>query len=279
MTPQSCATTSYGRYILGTGEGLVGQIETVWGRFWYDSRFRGKRPVADVGPGRCWFTRQNAGAIIAVDNAPDLVQHYAAEGLQTKLGRAEAMPFPDNRFEGIFCCWLFEHLPDPERAILELHRVLKPGGLCTIVVPTPVDMVAFYADFTHIRPFTAASLPASARRIFPGPAACASSAALSAKRQLTATLQLPTAIYGVSPCATAPTWCWMPGNSAQKCIPRFARCSNTSRSPGGAAATRFARCAKLIWFAQQCPRLILSRWQHGILPLEVPIQPTERSNH
>lgn len=158
MTPQSCATTSYGRYILGTGEGLVGQIETVWGRFWYDSRFRGKRPVADVGPGRCWFTRQDPSSIIAVDNAPDLVQHYAAEGLQTKLGRAEAMPFPDNYFEGIFCCWLFEHLPDPERAILELHRVLKPGGLCTIVVPTPVDMVAFYADFTHIRPFTAASL-------------------------------------------------------------------------------------------------------------------------
>jgi hypothetical protein len=36
--------------------------------------------------------------------------------------------------------------------------VLKPGSLCSIVVPTPEDMVAFYADYTHIRPFTATSL-------------------------------------------------------------------------------------------------------------------------
>lgn len=151
-------TTPYGRYILNTGDGTVGEIEMVWGWFWYQSRFRGMHPIADVGPGRCWFTRQNAADIIAVDNAPDLVEHYAAEGLRIRLGSAEAMPFPDNYFAGIFCCWLFEHLPDPEPAILEFRRVLKPGGLCSIVVPTPADMMAFYADYTHIRPFTPTSL-------------------------------------------------------------------------------------------------------------------------
>lgn len=150
--------TPYGQHILTTGEGIVGQIEMVWGRFWYESRFQGKRPVADVGPGRCWFTRQNPSGIIAIDNAPDLVEYYSAQQLKITLGSAYEIPFPDAYFEGVFCCWLFEHLPDPERAILEFHRVLKPGGLCSIVVPTPVDMVAFYADYTHIRPFTATSL-------------------------------------------------------------------------------------------------------------------------
>lgn len=130
----------------------------IWGRFWYESRFQGKRPVADVGPGRCWFTRQNPGDIVAIDNAPDLVEHYTAQNLQISLGRADAIPFPDNYFEGVFCCWLLEHLPDPERAAAEFRRVLKPGGRCTIIVPTPADMVAFYADYTHIRPFTATSL-------------------------------------------------------------------------------------------------------------------------
>jgi SAM-dependent methyltransferase len=156
MAPQP-AKTSYGHYILTTGEGLTSEIEMVWGRFWYESRFRALRPVADVGPGRCWFTRQNAADIVAIDNAPDVVEHYST-CLRITLGSAQAIPFPDACFEGVFCCWLFEHLPDPEPAIREFHRVLKPGGLCSIVVPTPVDMVAFYADYTHIRPFTATSL-------------------------------------------------------------------------------------------------------------------------
>src|SRR5580700_9181472 len=150
--------TTYGQYILTTGEGMVGQIEMVWGRFFYESRFQGKQPVADVGPGRCWFTRQNPGAVIAIDNAPDLVEHYAAQQLQIKLGNAYEIPFPDDYFEGLFCCWLLEHLADPARAIVEFHRVLKPGGRCCIVVPTPADMAAFYADYTHIRPFTTTSL-------------------------------------------------------------------------------------------------------------------------
>jgi|HubBroStandDraft_4_1064222.scaffolds.fasta_scaffold62487_2 ubiquinone/menaquinone biosynthesis C-methylase UbiE len=150
--------TPYGQYILTTGEGIVGQIEMVWGRFFYESRFQGKQPVADVGPGRCWFTRQNPNAILAIDNAPDLVEHYTAQQLKIKLGSAYEIPFPDGYFEGVFCCWLLEHLAEPQRAAAEFCRVLKPGGLCSIVVPTPVDMVAFYADYTHIRPFTATSL-------------------------------------------------------------------------------------------------------------------------
>ncbi len=157
VAPQPAVQTPYGQYILTTGEGITGQIEMLWGRFFYESRFAGKQPIADVGPGRCWFTRQNPTDIVAIDNAPDLVEHYSRE-LRITLGTAQAIPFPDASFEGIFCCWLFEHLPDPESAILEFHRVLKPGGLCSIVVPTPVDMVAFYADYTHIRPFTVASL-------------------------------------------------------------------------------------------------------------------------
>lgn len=94
---------------------------------------------------------------MAIDNAPDVVEHDAAS-LRITLGSAEHIPFPYSYFEGLFCCWLFEHLPDPEQAILECCRVLKPGGLCSIIVPTPADMQAFYADYTHIRPFTATSL-------------------------------------------------------------------------------------------------------------------------
>src|SRR5579862_864846 len=107
VAPQPATKTSYGQYILTTGEGITGQVEMDWGRFFYDSRFRGKRPIADVGPGRCWFTRQNTADIVAIDNAPDVVAHYRGS-LRIAVGSAQAIPFPDAHFEGVFCCWLFE---------------------------------------------------------------------------------------------------------------------------------------------------------------------------
>ncbi len=152
------ASTAYGQYILTTGGGVIAEVEMAWGRFWYASRFQGKRPVADVGAGRCWFTRQNAADIIAIDNAPDVVERYSREHLQIRLGNADNIPFPDGYFDGLFCCWLLEHLAEPDRAMREFHRVLRSGGLCCIVAPTPHDLTAFYADYTHIRPYTELSM-------------------------------------------------------------------------------------------------------------------------
>jgi ubiquinone/menaquinone biosynthesis C-methylase UbiE len=111
-----------------------------------------------VGAGRCWFTRQNIADIIAIDKAPDVVAHYSREQLQIKLGSADNIPFPDAYFEGLFCCWLLEHLAEPDRAIREFHRVLRPGGLCCLIAPTPHDLEAFYGDYTHIRPYTELSM-------------------------------------------------------------------------------------------------------------------------
>ena len=39
------------------------------------------------------------------------------------------MPFHDNYFEAIWSIHVLEHVPDPESALLEMRRVLKPGGL------------------------------------------------------------------------------------------------------------------------------------------------------
>jgi SAM-dependent methyltransferase len=149
---------NYGEYILRTGKGVVAQAEDVMGAFFYRTRFAGRKPIVDVGPGRCWFTRQAPADIIAVDNAPELVAHYRALGLDIRLGDAYRLPLDDGSMQGVFCCWLLEHLEEPYRAVAEFHRVLQPGGYGCIVVPTPNDMVAFYDDYTHVRPFTAASL-------------------------------------------------------------------------------------------------------------------------
>jgi ubiquinone/menaquinone biosynthesis C-methylase UbiE len=42
---------------------------------------------------------------------------------------ARAMPFQDNEFDAVWTVWVLEHIPNPEQALSEIRRVLKPGGL------------------------------------------------------------------------------------------------------------------------------------------------------
>jgi SAM-dependent methyltransferase len=149
---------AYGHYILRTGGGLVGEFENVLGAFFYQSRFAGRSPVLDLAPGRCWFARQNPAAILAVDNSPELVDHYSRTGINIRLGDAYELPVAENHLEGVFCCWLLEHLSDPQRALSEIYRVLRADGYALVIVPTPHDMNTFYDDYTHLRPFTPTSL-------------------------------------------------------------------------------------------------------------------------
>lgn len=44
-------------------------------------------------------------------------------------GRGEALPFAPETFDFVCCCDVLEHVPDPDRVIAEIGRVLKPGGL------------------------------------------------------------------------------------------------------------------------------------------------------
>lgn len=41
----------------------------------------------------------------------------------------------DNTADSVYCGHLLEHVADPWQALLTWHRVLKPGGVLTIVVP------------------------------------------------------------------------------------------------------------------------------------------------
>jgi SAM-dependent methyltransferase len=213
--------TPYGQYILTTGEGIVGQIEMVWGRFLYESRFQGKQPIADVGPGRCWFTRQNPDDIVAIDNAPDLVEHYTAQQLRISLGSAYEIPFPDAYFEGVFCCWLLEHLPEPARAILEFHRVLKPGGCVRSWCPRRRIWPRFMRTTrisARLPPLRCASWRpraasrAAAWRTFPWTRGMRLVYRRFGERAATGTCFSPTAICGVWALGMRTIWCWTRGN-------------------------------------------------------------------
>jgi len=51
------------------------------------------------------------------------------------IGTAYAIPAPDASFDSAICTFVLEHLEEPEQALRECNRVLKPGGVAIYSVP------------------------------------------------------------------------------------------------------------------------------------------------
>ena len=52
---------------------------------------------------------------------------------------ADDLPYADNTFDMVFSSHVLEHVPNSDKAISEINRVLKPGGYNFCVVPTTMD--------------------------------------------------------------------------------------------------------------------------------------------
>jgi len=51
-------------------------------------------------------------------------------GLHLVVGDGLHIPFPAGVFDVVICAHIYEHVPDPHRLMAEIHRVLRPGGIC-----------------------------------------------------------------------------------------------------------------------------------------------------
>lgn len=63
-------------------------------------------------------------------------EHLNTLGIAARLQEADllVLPFEDGRFDVIMVAHVLEHLADPEQALTEFHRVLKPGGIVILCV-------------------------------------------------------------------------------------------------------------------------------------------------
>lgn len=63
-------------------------------------------------------------------------QRLALYGLKSNLcqGDAENLPYKDNSFDLIYSWGVLHHSPDTPRAINEVYRVLRPGGIARIMI-------------------------------------------------------------------------------------------------------------------------------------------------
>ena len=93
--------------------------------------------VLDVGCGSGVFHRalgQHDVRVIACDRSPGMVQEVVAQAAQYRLpvgacqADAEALPVAAGSCDRVMANHMLYHVPDQERALRELRRVLKPGG-------------------------------------------------------------------------------------------------------------------------------------------------------
>lgn len=72
-------------------------------------------------------------------------------------GNVLALPFKDNTFDCITIAFGLRNVPDKKKALLEMYRVLKPGGklICLeLSKPTiPLFKNVYYLYFNHVLPF------------------------------------------------------------------------------------------------------------------------------
>ena len=74
--------------------------------------------------------------VVGVDSSETMVAEARKRGLADALvADAHALPFPDAAFDGCWADRVFQHLAEPERALAELVRVMKPGGRIVVADP------------------------------------------------------------------------------------------------------------------------------------------------
>jgi ubiquinone/menaquinone biosynthesis C-methylase UbiE len=76
------------------------------------------------------------GQVIGVDRFAEEIERARARAasaavtnLRFEVSNAYELAFPDNHFDAIFCHNVLEHIGEPLRALREMHRVLKVGGV------------------------------------------------------------------------------------------------------------------------------------------------------
>lgn len=72
---------------------------------------------------------------------------HAGVGCRAELADIAALPYASESFDFVMCAHALEHLAEPEKALAEMHRVLKPGGRLLLVTTRK----SLFGTFVHLK--------------------------------------------------------------------------------------------------------------------------------
>jgi predicted SAM-dependent methyltransferase len=101
--------------------------------------FTSKKKVLHMAPEQCFLSRFKK-----------LNHDYITADLDSPIADVKAditnLPFNDNSFDVIFCNHVLEHIPDDTKAMQELHRVMKKGGMGIFQIPQDLNRKITFED-------------------------------------------------------------------------------------------------------------------------------------
>ncbi len=111
--------------------------------------------VLDVGTGPGFLAAEigeavgPSGHVYGIDVSEALLQVANAKGthrpwVEFCYGDAVRLPFPDNYFDIVISTQVLEYISDVNNALIELHRVLRPGGH-VVLLDTDWDSIVWHS--------------------------------------------------------------------------------------------------------------------------------------
>ena len=114
--------------------------------------------VGDLGCGTGQVTAALApfvAHVVSVDASAAMLQAakkrlQGFDNVDLRRGELEALPIDDARLDAATMMLVLHHVPEPERALAEVGRVLKPGGRVLIVDMLPHDRDNYRQQMGHV---------------------------------------------------------------------------------------------------------------------------------
>jgi ArsR family transcriptional regulator len=114
--------------------------------------------VGDLGCGTGHVTAALAPFVaraVAVDSSAAMLQAarrrlQGFENIDLRRGELEALPIDDAQLDAATLMLVLHHVPEPQRAIAEAARVLKPGGRVIVVDMLPHDREHYRQQMGHV---------------------------------------------------------------------------------------------------------------------------------